>query len=620
MSFFRTKTPYISPNIDVNDIKLDAREMDNIKKWFAENPNKNCYSVPAYNVIKLKDKERYIVYSKKTFLENGSAGNVYMAYDATQSSFVALKIYKSTPKEKISQKLNRLSAEINALRKATDATSDQAYSALIHNAEDKLTPITIMPLEEGQDLNNTSSFRLPPERLIQLAINICSEVKKLHAKKILHRDIKTENIMANHFNGNTKIIDYELSVECGESLEYIDSEFHGTPPYYALNIKLSENTYKYTSKSDIHALAVTLGRLFYIIGGESDKFDSQSNDAKFFLPNDELRAEFANLIRSMMATEIEEGDILQSPPELTENDSKKDSSSMAPPKSKDSCSLDAALLKLNELRSRFFPQFSCNMKQTVLLHLNEFPPDSWSNLLEILKKGAFKEIQFIVTDEKSRDHKNTDDNIAAFRRYLESHKLTVGKAMHKGENPATVLRRFMITQHHKEQNNHETKTEARYKTQIPRSYFLVSKNNKLLLTAAQSGVYPIRSDVAINLDKINAHVDSHRISEHQAEFSIIPFQAEIDRLIKAYGRNNDEKTVTNAVVIRRISMIKTWIAELRSDKRPTYANIKSKLSDLQSQMKRTKLSFLSSIFKSKGAKNIEEISQRVLSSISRPVS
>lgn len=651
MAFFRTKTPYIplskKSDIDIDYIKLDSSDIDDIKKWFTANPNETLYSASAYNVIKLKDKERYIVYSEKTFLGKGSAGRVYLAYDATQSCFVALKVYRpitvdhttleefkksqSTMNEKIDQKLRHINTEVNMLRKATDATTDQVCSTVACSGMDeknKLIPVTIMPLEEGQDLFDTLYIPLSSARLLQLAINICNSLKKLHAKKILHRDIKLENIMLNYLNGNTRLVDHELSVECDENLEYKSTKLCGTPTYIALDIKQPDNTYKYTSKSDTHALAVTLGMFFKFIE-EDEKFDSQSDAAKESFPDNLLRAELSKIILSMMTTEIKEGDQLMLLQQFPPKDHKEDTSPETPPPSKISCSLDDALLQLNGLRSRFFPERSYNMKKTVLLDLNEFlSPDNWSPLLDTLKKGGFQEVQFIVTDDKGNnsknndsknsERKNTDDNIAIFRRYLESNKLVVGKTMYKEKNFATALRKITTTQHNTEQKDHDKKTDIRYKTQIPRSYFVVSGENKTLLTAAQSSVCHIRTGL-VDLNRINAHVDSHRISEHQAEFSITPFQAEINRLINAYGNNNDEKTVTNATVIRRISAIKAWIEELRSEKRPTYANLKSKLSALQTKMKRTKGSILSSLFPSKGAKNIEAASQQIISRILSPV-
>ncbi|RNF26608.1 protein kinase [Trypanosoma conorhini] len=93
------------------------------------------------------------------------------------------------------------------------------------------------------------------EVLIIMA-QICLAVKYIHAKKIMHRDIKTSNVLLQK-NGLIKLGDFGLSQQYNQSLSSdVEKTFCGTPYYLSPELWRRES---YSYKADIWSMGV----LFY---------------------------------------------------------------------------------------------------------------------------------------------------------------------------------------------------------------------------------------------------------------------------------------------------------------------------------------------------------------------
>lgn len=79
-------------------------------------------------------------------------------------------------------------------------------------------------------------------------------VRFLHMNKIIHCDLKLENVMISPDN-TVKIVDFDLSKLCDDSLEYMSDAMIGTEKYLAPE---SYDLHIYSSKSDVWALGVIL--------------------------------------------------------------------------------------------------------------------------------------------------------------------------------------------------------------------------------------------------------------------------------------------------------------------------------------------------------------------------
>ena len=91
------------------------------------------------------------------------------------------------------------------------------------------------------------------ERL-NLAIRLCSEIEKLHRKKIAHRDIKPSNIMI-AAGGGIKLVDFGI----GNATSYLQGSY-GTPGFLAPEqFALDEHT----QEVDIWALGKVLALIIF---------------------------------------------------------------------------------------------------------------------------------------------------------------------------------------------------------------------------------------------------------------------------------------------------------------------------------------------------------------------
>jgi serine/threonine protein kinase len=98
--------------------------------------------------------------------------------------------------------------------------------------------------------------RLPGDKAVQIARQICAGLAAAHDNGVLHRDLKPSNVMIDE-HGNARILDFGLA---GLADEFGDDEARaGTPAYMAPE---QINGLEQTIKSDIYSLGLVLYELF----------------------------------------------------------------------------------------------------------------------------------------------------------------------------------------------------------------------------------------------------------------------------------------------------------------------------------------------------------------------
>lgn len=186
-------------------------------------------------------------------LGTGAFGDVYQAWDTRLEREVALKLLRplSGPQEELLHE-GRLLAQIRHPNIVT------VYGADEH---DGMVGIW-MELIRGRTLFEWVSDNGPlgPREAQGFAIDLCAAVAAVHAKGLLHRDIKAQNVMRAE-GGGTFLMDFGLGVrEAGSSAQ---AALAGTPLYMAPELLLQERSL-HTAASDIYALGVVL---FYLVTG-----------------------------------------------------------------------------------------------------------------------------------------------------------------------------------------------------------------------------------------------------------------------------------------------------------------------------------------------------------------
>src|SRR3954468_100837 len=144
-------------------------------------------------------------------LGSGGMGIVYEAEDLTLGRKVALKFLP--PQLSLDQNaLDRFLLEArtaSALNHPNICTIYAVENAPGQNGQTQ--SFIAMELLEGQSLaEKLHSGSLPPDRLLDIAIQLADALDAAHAKGIIHRDIKPANIFISP-RGRAKILDFGLA-------------------------------------------------------------------------------------------------------------------------------------------------------------------------------------------------------------------------------------------------------------------------------------------------------------------------------------------------------------------------------------------------------------------------
>src|SRR4030095_7707845 len=109
---------------------------------------------------------------------------------------------------------------------------------------------------DGEDLSSLLRRigRVPQDKAIEIARQICAGLAAAHERGVLHRDLKPSNIMIDG-EGHVRIADFGLAAVAGTS----DDIRAGTPAYMAPEQIAGREV---TPRSDIYALGLVLFELF----------------------------------------------------------------------------------------------------------------------------------------------------------------------------------------------------------------------------------------------------------------------------------------------------------------------------------------------------------------------
>ncbi|UCE58412.1 MAG: serine/threonine protein kinase [Phycisphaerales bacterium] len=193
---------------------------------------------------------RYRIVSQ---LGSGGMGVVYRAEDLTLGQTVALK-FLNPGMAKNPEWLARFRTEVRRAREVTHPCVCRMYDIAEADGKHFLT----MEYVDGEDLDSltTRIGRLPHNKAVDIARQVCIGLAAAHDAGILHRDLKPANIMLDG-RGQVRITDFGLAalpeeVKAGEIRA-------GTPAYMAPEQIAGREV---TVQSDIYALGLVLYEVF----------------------------------------------------------------------------------------------------------------------------------------------------------------------------------------------------------------------------------------------------------------------------------------------------------------------------------------------------------------------
>ncbi len=192
--------------------------------------------------------QRYRIVS---LLGRGGMGEVYRANDLLLGQTVALKFL---PAQWTSDEptLARFRNEVRIARQISHPNVCRVYD--IGEAEGS----TYLSMEyvDGEDLASLLRRigRLPQDKALEIARQLCAGLAAAHDKGVVHRDLKPGNIMLDG-QGQLRITDFGLAGVAGE----VKDIRSGTPGYMAPEQRSGQEV---TARSDIYALGVVLHEVF----------------------------------------------------------------------------------------------------------------------------------------------------------------------------------------------------------------------------------------------------------------------------------------------------------------------------------------------------------------------
>ena len=193
-------------------------------------------------------------YQVLSVLGRGGFGSVYKAEDVKLGRMVALKFLNQATEGFHSELFQREVKALGILSKHPNIVQIHAW--------DEFEGKNFFVLEYMASSVADVLARYPEGMPIELAIRIIAEsadaLAFAHASEILHRDIKSPNILIENEEGPAKIADFGLARICGVSSNTIEGAAIGSPAYMAPEQVRGQEL---THLCDIYSLGVTLYEL-----------------------------------------------------------------------------------------------------------------------------------------------------------------------------------------------------------------------------------------------------------------------------------------------------------------------------------------------------------------------
>jgi len=192
--------------------------------------------------------ERYRMVAR---LGAGGMGEVYRADDLKLDQAVALKFLPESLQNDVLA-LARIRHEVRLSRQVTHPNVCRVFDL----GETGGQVFISMEYVSGDDIASLLRRigRLPVDKALEVAKQICAGLGAAHAAGVLHRDLKPANVMLDA-SGQVRITDFGLSTLTGEG-----SDFQaGTPAYMAPEQLAGSSA---SASSDLYALGLILYEIF----------------------------------------------------------------------------------------------------------------------------------------------------------------------------------------------------------------------------------------------------------------------------------------------------------------------------------------------------------------------
>lgn len=268
---------FIPPLVNIDLLHENGKLFDDatiayLKDYFKEHPYDRYskllgkHSNHRYGIIK-NEAGLYAIYrdpinQEQVELSSGGFGAIKLIQHLDSGKWYILK----TQKIEIPLFNETAKNEYQILRKLKQCNE----SRLIRNYKSNL----IIPFIQGCDISDWthsdsySSQSWPPVLCFDIMNQILLKIQELHQLNILHRDIKTENIMFDLATNSITIIDFGLSELCKDQLKASKTRLVGTPECIApelIKAQLEAKTIEFNEKTEIYNVGLVFNELFSLL-------------------------------------------------------------------------------------------------------------------------------------------------------------------------------------------------------------------------------------------------------------------------------------------------------------------------------------------------------------------
>ncbi|HTM02776.1 MAG TPA: serine/threonine-protein kinase [Vicinamibacterales bacterium] len=190
-------------------------------------------------------------YRVVALIGRGGMGEVYRADDLTLDQPVALKFLPGAVAAG-DVRLAQFHNELKTARQVSHKNVGRLYDLGDADGRRFLT----MEYVDGEDLSSLLRRigRIPHDKAVEIARQLCAGVTAAHERGVTHRDLKPSNVMIDG-DGNVRIMDFGIAAAATDD----SAGFVGTPQYMAPEQFAGQGA---SVQTDIYALGLTLFEVF----------------------------------------------------------------------------------------------------------------------------------------------------------------------------------------------------------------------------------------------------------------------------------------------------------------------------------------------------------------------
>lgn len=195
-------------------------------------------------------------YNLHDIIGQGSFATVYLGKDIEKNELRAIKVINTSTIHKDQAVMSSLISEIKIIKSLDNPNIIKCYDVLTTTNNTYL----IMDYCEGGDLKSylKKQKRVSEEKALIILKQILNGYRELYKNGIIHRDLKTENILLK--NEIFKLADFGFAKILNNFEKDVLKALVGTPLYMSPQILKHED---YTSKSDIWSIGIIYYEMIY---------------------------------------------------------------------------------------------------------------------------------------------------------------------------------------------------------------------------------------------------------------------------------------------------------------------------------------------------------------------